>query len=312
MRDEKIAVLLPCYNESATIAKVVRDFRAALPESDIYVYDNNSSDGTGEIARQAGAIVRIESVQGKGAVVRRMFREIDADVYLMADGDDTYPAESARDLINAVLERRADMAVGDRLSTTYFTENKRMFHNFGNSLVRFLLRVLFGSNTKDVMTGYRAFSYNFVKTFPVLSNGFEIETEMTAFAADRRMHVVDVPIEYRDRPDGSESKLNTTRDGIRVLWAIAALFRYTRPMAFFGIVSAFLAAISIGFFIPVLSEYFVTGLVRRFPTLIVSGFCMIGALQSLGCGLILASLKSKDRRDFEFRLQMAQHMRNRK
>lgn len=312
MRDEKIAVLLPCYNESATIAKVVRDFRAALPESDIYVYDNNSSDGTGEIARQAGAIVRIESVQGKGAVVRRMFREIDADVYLMADGDDTYPAESARDLINAVLERKADMAVGDRLSTTYFTENKRMFHNFGNSLVRFLLRVLFGSNTKDVMTGYRAFSYNFVKTFPVLSNGFEIETEMTAFAADRRMHVVDVPIEYRDRPDGSESKLNTTRDGIRVLWAIAALFRYTRPMAFFGIVSAFLAAISIGFFIPVLSEYFVTGLVRRFPTLIVSGFCMIGALQSLGCGLILASLKSKDRRDFEFRLQIAQHMRNRK
>lgn len=312
MRDEKIAVLLPCYNESATIAKVVRDFRAALPESDIYVYDNNSSDGTGEIARQAGAIVRIESVQGKGAVVRRMFREIDADVYLMADGDDTYPAESARDLINAVLERKADMAVGDRLSTTYFTENKRMFHNFGNSLVRFLLRVLFGSNTKDVMTGYRAFSYNFVKTFPVLSNGFEIETEMTSFAADRRMHVVDVPIEYRDRPDGSESKLNTTRDGIRVLWAIAALFRYTRPMAFFGIVSAFLAAISIGFFIPVLSEYFVTGLVRRFPTLIVSGFCMIGALQSLGCGLILASLKSKDRRDFEFRLQMAQHMRNRK
>lgn len=312
MRDEKVAVLLPCYNESATIAKVVRDFRAALPESDIYVYDNNSSDGTGEIARQAGAIVRIESVQGKGAVVRRMFREIDADVYLMADGDDTYPAESARDLINAVLERKADMAVGDRLSTTYFTENKRMFHNFGNSLVRFLLRVLFGSNTKDVMTGYRAFSYNFVKTFPVLSNGFEIETEMTAFAADRRMHVVDVPIEYRDRPDGSESKLNTTRDGIRVLWAIAALFRYTRPMAFFGIVSAFLAAISIGFFIPVLSEYFVTGLVRRFPTLIVSGFCMIGALQSLGCGLILASLKSKDRRDFEFRLQIAQHMRNRK
>lgn len=312
MRDEKIAVLLPCYNESATIAKVVRDFRATLPESDIYVYDNNSSDGTGEIARQAGAIVRIESVQGKGAVVRRMFREIDADVYLMADGDDTYPAESARDLINAVLERKADMAVGDRLSTTYFTENKRMFHNFGNSLVRFLLRVLFGSNTKDVMTGYRAFSYNFVKTFPVLSNGFEIETEMTAFAADRRMHVVDVPIEYRDRPDGSESKLNTTRDGIRVLWAIAALFRYTRPMAFFGIVSAFLAAISIGFFIPVLSEYFVTGLVRRFPTLIVSGFCMIGALQSLGCGLILASLKSKDRRDFEFRLQIAQHMRNRK
>lgn len=309
-RDARIAVLIPCYNEAATISKVVRDFRSTLPEADIYVYDNNSTDGTGEIAREAGAIVRVEPVQGKGAVVRRMFREIDADVYLMADGDDTYPAESARDLINAVLERNADMAVGDRLSTTYFTENKRMFHNFGNSLVRFLLRVLFGSNTKDVMTGYRAFSYNFVKTFPVLSNGFEIETEMTAFAADRKMHVIDVPIEYRDRPDGSESKLNTTRDGIRVLWAIAALFRYTRPMAFFGIVSAFLAAISIGFFIPVLSEYFVTGLVRRFPTLIVSGFCMIGALQSLGCGLILASLKSKDRRDFEFRLQMAQHMRN--
>lgn len=306
--EPKIAVLLPCYNEEKTIAKVVGDFRAALPTAEIYVYDNNSTDGTGAAASAAGAIVRKEPVQGKGAVVRRMFREIEADVYLMADGDDTYPADAAPDLIRAVLEGRADMAVGDRLSTTYFTENKRPFHNFGNSLVRFLLKSLFGSGTKDVMTGYRAFSYNFVKTFPVLSKGFEIETEMTAFAADRRMHVVDVPIEYRDRPEGSESKLNTTRDGIKVLWAIAALFRYTRPMAFFGLAAGLLAVLACVLFIPVFREYLITGLVPKFPTLIVSGFCMVAALLSLMCGLVLASLKSKDRRDFEFRLQMSERM----
>ena len=216
-KDPVIAVLLPCYNEAQTIAKVVQDFRAALPTADIYVYDNNSTDGTADIASAAGAIVRHEYVQGKGAVVRRMFREIDADVYVMSDGDDTYPADMAPELVRAVLRQNADMAVGDRLSTTYFTENKRLFHNFGNTLVRALLKILFRSDTKDVMTGLRAFSYNFVKTFPVLSNGFEIETEMTAHAADRKLYVVDIPIQYRDRPEGSVSKLNTTRDGARAV-----------------------------------------------------------------------------------------------
>ena len=305
MRDPVIAVLIPCYNEARTIRKVVSDFRRALPEAEVYVYDNNSTDDTAREACAAGAVVRREPVQGKGAVVRRMFREIDADVYLMADGDDTYPAESARDLVDAVLEQGADMAVGDRLSTTYFTENKRPFHNFGNSLVRFLLKSLFRSGTKDVMTGYRAFSYQFAKTFPVLSTGFQIETEMTVHAADRRMHVVDVPIEYRDRPEGSVSKLDTTRDGIRVLWAIAALFRYCRPLQFFGIVAALLAALSAAMFAPVLREYLATGLVSKFPTLIVSGFCMTGGLLSLVCGLVLWALREKDRRDFEWRLQQA-------
>lgn len=307
MHDENktIAVLIPCWNEAGTIGKVVRDFRKALPGADIYVYDNNSTDGTADIARSAGAIVRMEPVQGKGAVVRRMFREIDADVYVMADGDDTYPADFAPALVDAVLSHGADMAVGDRLSTTYFTENKRPFHNFGNVLVRFLLRKLFQSDTKDVMTGYRAFSYSFVKTFPVLSGGFEIETEMTVHAADRRLHVVDVPVEYRDRPDGSESKLDTTRDGIRVLWAIGALFRYCKPLQFFGAVSALLAVFAAILFAPVLCEYLSTGFVDRFPTLIVSGLCMVASLQVLACGIVLETLRAKDRRDFEWRLQQA-------
>lgn len=305
-KDPVIAVLLPCYNEAQTIAKVVQDFRAALPAADIYVYDNNSTDGTAETASAAGAIVRHEYVQGKGAVVRRMFREIDADVYVMSDGDDTYPADMAPELVRAVLERNADMAVGDRLSTTYFTENKRLFHNFGNTLVRFLLKILFRSDTKDVMTGLRAFSYNFVKTFPVLSNGFEIETEMTAHAADRKLYVVDIPIQYRDRPEGSVSKLNTTRDGARVLFKIAALFRYCRPMLFFCLIALALLLLAAGFFIPVLTEYFRTGLVPKIPTLIVSGFCAIASLLSLISGLILGALKDKDRRDFEWRLQQAE------
>lgn len=302
---DTIAVLIPCYNESQTIAKVVRDISAALPEAAVYVYDNNSTDGTGELARAAGAIVRQEYKQGKGNVIRRMFREIDARCYLMLDGDDTYPASAARDLVSLVLDRGADMVVGDRLSSTYFQENKRPFHNFGNSLVRTAINGLFHSDIKDMMTGYRAFSYQFVKTFPVLSSGFEIETEMSIHAVDRKMYVENVVVDYRDRPEGSESKLNTYSDGIRVLLTIARLFRVYCPLRFFGLLALALAAVSMVLFLPILATYLSTGLVPRFPTLIVSGFIMVAALQSLFGGLLLDNIRQKDCRDFEFKLQQA-------
>lgn len=264
---DKIAVLIPCYNESRTIEKVVTDFRRVLPEAVIYVYDNNSSDGTDEIARRAGAIVRYERQQGKGNVIRRMFREISAECYIMTDGDDTYPAESAPEMARMVLEEQADMVVGDRLSSTYFQENKRPFHNFGNSLVRKAINVLFRSSVKDIMTGYRAFSYQFVKSFPVLSEGFEIETEMSIHAVDKNMRIDHVVVDYRNRPVGSQSKLNTFSDGIKVLRMILKLFRIYRPMAFFGLISLLLALTAGLFFIPVFLEYLRTGLVARFPTI---------------------------------------------
>ena len=300
---DRVAVLIPCYNESRTIEKVVRDFRRALPEAAIYVYDNNSSDGTAEIAANAGAIVRRERMQGKGNVIRRMFREIDADCYVMADGDDTYPAENAPELVRLVLEEQADMVVGDRLSSTYFTENKRPFHNVGNSLVRASINMLFRSEIKDIMTGYRAFSYAFVKTYPVLSRGFEIETDMSIHAINRNMLVRNVVIDYRDRPDGSVSKLNTYSDGAKVLLTIARLFKNYRPFAFFGVISLVLALLSAGFMIPVLSEFLATGLVPRFPTLIVCAVTLLAALLLFISGLILSTLQEKDKRDFEFQLQ---------
>lgn len=300
---DRVAVLIPCYNESRTIEKVVRDFRRALPEAAIYVYDNNSSDGTAEIAANAGAIVRRERMQGKGNVIRRMFREIDADCYVMADGDDTYPAENAPELVRLVLEEQADMVVGDRLSSTYFTENKRPFHNVGNSLVRASINMLFRSEIKDIMTGYRAFSYAFVKTYPVLSQGFEIETDMSIHAINRNMLVRNVVIDYRDRPDGSVSKLNTYSDGVKVLLTIARLFKNYRPFAFFGVISLVLALLSAGFMIPVLSEFLATGLVPRFPTLIVCAVTLLAALLLFISGLILSTLQEKDKRDFEFQLQ---------
>ena len=300
---DRVAVLIPCYNESRTIEKVVRDFRRALPEAAIYVYDNNSSDGTAEIAANAGAIVRRERMQGKGNVIRRMFREIDADCYVMADGDDTYPAENAPELVRLVLEEQADMVVGDRLSSTYFTENKRPFHNVGNSLVRASINMLFRSEIKDIMTGYRAFSYAFVKTYPVLSRGFEIETDMSIHAINRNMLVRNVVIDYRDRPDGSVSKLNTYSDGVKVLLTIARLFKNYRPFAFFGVISLVLALLSAGFMIPVLSEFLSTGLVPRFPTLIVCAVTLLAALLLFISGLILSTLQEKDKRDFEFQLQ---------
>ena len=300
---DKIAVLVPCYNESRTIKKVVEDFKRVLPEAVIYIYDNNSTDGTDEIARGAGAIVCYEYKQGKGNVIRRMFRDIDAECYIMIDGDDTYPAEAAPEMVKMVFEQNADMVVGDRLSSTYFTENKRPFHNFGNSLVRKSIHVLFETDIKDIMTGYRAFSYLFVKTFPVLSKGFEIETEMSIHAADKNMQVENVVIEYRDRPEGSVSKLNTFSDGFRVLKTIARLYQTYKPMNFFGIIAAVLALLSIGFMIPILIQYGQTGLVPHFPTLIACGFVMLAAIQSFFSGLILTTLGQKNRQDFEMQLQ---------
>lgn len=300
---DKIAVLIPCYNESQSIAKVVRDISAALPGAVVYVYDNNSTDGTGELAQQAGAVVRREYRQGKGNVIRRMFREIDAQCYLMLDGDDTYPASAAPEMVRLVLEQGADMVVGDRLSSTYFQENKRPFHNFGNSLVRASINGLFHSNIRDIMTGYRAFSYQFVKTFPVLSAGFEIETEMTIHAVDKKMYVENVVVDYRDRSEGSQSKLNTYSDGAKVLLTIVRLFRSYCPLRFFGLLALLLAAVSMGLFIPILVTYVQTGLVPRFPTLIVSGFVMVAALMSLFGGLLLDNVRQKDCRDFEFKLQ---------
>lgn len=306
---DKIAVLIPCYNESQTIEKVVRDWKRELPEAAIYVYDNNSTDHTDDIARAAGATVRYEYQQGKGNVIRRMFREIDALCYIMIDGDDTYPAEMGREMADLVLKRNVDMVVGDRLSSTYFEENKRPFHNFGNSLVRGTINKLFRSNIRDIMTGYRAFSYEFVKSFPVLSKGFEIETEMSIHAVDKNMNVENVIIEYRDRPEGSESKLNTYSDGFKVLKTIGRLYRNYKPMQFFGIVALVLMVISAAMFIPVLAIYIQTGLVPNFPTLIVSGFIALAALESLFSGMILSTLAEKERQEFEFRLQLVRMMK---
>ena len=310
---DKVAVLIPCYNEAATIKKVVEDFKRVLPEGGvIYVYDNNSKDGTAEIARAAGAVVRHEYQQGKGNVIRRMFREIDAECYLMADGDDTYPAEHAPEMIDLVLNRQVDMVVGDRLSSTYFEENKRPFHNFGNSIVRWSINTIFKSDIKDVMTGYRAFSYRFVKTFPVVSKGFEIETEMTIHSVTKNMFVRNELVDYRDRPDGSESKLNTVSDGIKVLLTIFNLFRNYKPLQFFSILALVLLVLATAVFIPlVLIPFWQTGLVERFPTLIVCGFVVLAALLSFFNGMVLDAITQKERREFEFRLMQVHDMERR-
>lgn len=298
MMDE-IAVLIPCYNEEKTIEKVISDSRRALPDATIYVYNNNSNDQTAILAERAGAVVRNEYMQGKGNVIRRMFREIDARCYVMVDGDDTYPMEAAPEMVDKVLNHNADMVVGDRLSSTYFSENKRPFHNFGNSLVRGTINRFFNCDVRDIMTGYRAFSYDFVKTFPILSRGFEIETEMTIHAVYNNMQIDNVIIDYRDRPDGSTSKLNTYSDGFKVLRTIARLFRNYKPMQYFGALAVILFAISLGFFIPVFHDYLQTGLVSRFPTLIVCGFVMIASLLSLFAGMILSNQEKNNRRTFE-------------
>ena len=300
MKTKKIAVLIPCYNESKTIEKVINDYKKALPDADIYVYDNNSTDDTDKLAKKAGAIVRYEYKQGKGNVIRSMFKQIDADCYIMVDGDDTYSSKNAKEMCNLILDGKADMVIGDRLSSTYFTENKRLFHNFGNKLVRFLINTLFRSNIKDIMTGYRVFNYDFVKTFPILSKGFEIETEMTIHALDKNFLLKEIPVDYSDRPDGSESKLSTFRDGIRVLKTIARLFKEYKPSIFFGIFSLLFLVISIILSVPVFKEYFETGLVPRFPTLIFAGFMLIISILMFMCGLILEIIVKKHRQLFEY------------
>ena len=301
MRKEKktIAVLIPCYNESKTIEKVVKDYKKALPEADIYVYDNNSTDGTDKIAKKAGAIVKYEYRQGKGNVIRSMFRDIDADCYLMIDGDDTYPAENAREMCDLVLDGKADMVIGDRLSSTYFTENKRPFHNLGNRMVRFLINKLFKNNVKDIMTGYRAFSYEFVKGFPVLSKGFEIETEMTIHAVDKNYNLVEVPVTYRDRPEGSVSKLNTYSDGFKVLKTIATLFKEYKPALFFNLFAFIFLVAALVLGIPVVNEYFKTGLVPRFPSLIVASIFSVICLLLWITGIILQVIVKKHRQLYE-------------
>ncbi len=301
---DKIAVLIPCYNESKTVAKVIRDMKKALPEAVIYVYDNNSTDGTDEIARKEGAVVRYEYQQGKGNVIRSMFRDIDAQCYLMVDGDDTYPAEFAAEMCSKVLEKGTDMVVGDRLSSTYFTENKRPFHNFGNSIVRGSINRLFKSNIKDIMTGYRAMSYRFVKTFPVLSRNFEIETEMTIHAIDKNMQVENVVIEYRDRPEGSESKLNTYADGFKVLKTIVKMFKNYKPLEFFSLIAAVLFVVGMAFFIPVLVHFLEVGTVEKIPTLIVSGFVILTAIICCFPGSSFLHWSNQHKQDFEYQTQM--------
>lgn len=308
MENKKIAVLIPCYNESQTIAKVIADFNEVLPEAEIYVYDNNSTDGTDKIARESGAIVRYEYQQGKGNVVRRMFREIDADCYLLVDGDDTYPANHAREMVKWVLEKNVDMVIGDRLSTTYFTENKRAFHNFGNKVVRGLINGIFGGKVKDIMTGYRAFSPLFVKNFPVISKGFEIETEMTIYALDKNIYIKEIPVEYRDRPEGSQSKLNTISDGLKVLNMIVQLYREYRPLGFFTCIAAILGAAGVIMFIPVFMDYLNTGLVERFPTLIVAGFIVVAALLFWMCGVILQVVVKKHKQLAEVQMNLVAKM----
>lgn len=295
----KTAVLIPCYNESMTIKKVVNDFQKALPNADIYVYDNNSTDGTDEIAKREGAIVRYEYKQGKGNVVRSMFRDIDADCYIMVDGDDTYPAEAAIEMEKLVLDGKADMVIGDRLSSTYFTENKRPFHNSGNKFMRKAINTIFSSNLHDILTGMRAFGYDFVKSYPIISKGFELETEMSIFALDHNFKIAEIPIDYRDRMEGSESKLNTYSDGAKVIKVIITLFRDTKPLKFFSIITGILFIIALAYFIPILISYFNTGYVFRIPTLIMAAVAFLMAVMIFLSGLILQVLKKQHDQNFE-------------
>lgn len=299
MNDKKIAVLIPCYNEELTVEKTVSDFKRVLPNADIYVYNNNSKDRTKELALKAGAIVKDEYRQGKGAVVRSMFRDIDADVYIMVDGDDTYPAEEVEGLITPVLEGKADMVIGDRLSSTYYTENKRPFHNFGNSLVKGLINFLFKSNLNDIMTGYRSFSKKFVKCMSVMSDGFQIETEMTIFALTNNMQVVNVPITYRDRPEGSESKLNTFSDGFKVLLTLFNLFKDNRPFLFFGSISIVIFIIGLLIGIPVIDEFIKTAYITKVPSAILAAALMLNAFLMFSVGIILDAIKNQKRYLFE-------------
>jgi len=299
---DKIAVLIPCYNEEKTIYKVVSEARAALPEAVIYVYDNNSTDDTVNQAKNAGAIVRYEHRQGKGYVIRRMFREIDALCYIMVDGDDTYPMTNVREMADKVLKEHVDMVVGDRLSSTYFKENKRLFHNTGNTIVRNSINSLFNCDIKDIMTGFRALSYEFVKSYPVLSRGFEIETEMTIHAVFNEMDIANVVVDYRDRPEGSVSKLNTYSDGIKVLALIVKLYKNYKPQAFFSLIALLMTFVAMSMFAWVFARFLNSGLVENMPTLIVCGFIELAAVQAFFSGMILSDMVTKNRRDFEMNL----------
>ncbi len=299
---DNIAILIPCYNEEKTIETVVKSFKQVLPEAVVYVYDNNSTDQTVSLAQQAGAVVRYESMQGKGNVIRRMFREIDAEIYVLVDGDDTYPAEHVSQMIDCVRNNGTDMVIGDRLSTSYFTENKRRFHNFGNKLVRDLITMFWNIKINDIMTGYRVFSRKFVKLFPVMSANFEIETEMTIHALDKRFKIEQIPIDYKDRPAGSISKLNTFSDGMSVLKTIILLFKEYKPFHFFGVVAAILLIMAIVLFIPIFVEYIQIGLVPRFPTLFIAIFFALSALLSFFTGLILDVITIKSRKLYELKL----------
>ncbi len=308
----KIAVLIPCYNEASTIEKVIKDFKTNLPEADIFVYDNNSTDGTDAIAKNERAIVRYEYRQGKGNVIRSMFRDIDADCYVMVDGDDTYPATAAREMVSLVINKGADMVIGDRLSSTYFVENKRPFHNTGNIFVKKLVNAFFKGNITDIMTGYRAFSSLFVKGFPVLSKGFEIETEMTIHALDNNLRVVTLPVEYRDRPKNSFSKLNTFSDGIKVLKSIFILFKDYKPLQFFSIIAAIFLLLGVAFLVPVVLTYARTGLVPQIPTFIVSTVMFILSVLSFVCGLILDTVSKNNRQTFEIQMNIIKILMNNK
>ena len=309
---DKIAVLIPCYNEAKTVEKVIKDFKKALPEATIYVYDNNSNDGTDEIARKAGAVVRYERKQGKGNVIRTMFREIDAECYIMTDGDDTYPAEDARKMCDLVLNKNVDMVIGDRLSSTYFEENKRPFHNVGNVVVRGLINLIYKSKIRDVMTGYRAFSYRFVKTFPVLSKGFEIETEMTIHTLDKNLNWENVIIEYRDRPKGSFSKLNTYADGARVIKTIITLYKNYKPFSFFLWIALICGIIGTAFLIPVLIGYVNSGLGPKMRSFVASVFFYMCMVQSFFGGMILQTTINNSRREFEIKLNEFEDRKNSK
>lgn len=298
----ELSILIPCYNEEKTIKKVINDFRNIFPKAFIYVYDNNSSDNTYKIAKGEGAIVKKVCQQGKGNVVRQMFRDIDSKCYVLVDGDDTYEATDALFMVDLIINDGIDMVIGDRLSSTYDKENKRLFHSFGNKLVKKSINILFRSNVEDIMTGYRAFSYDFVKTFPVLSKGFEIETEMTIHAIDKRLNFKSIPIGYRDRPEGSKSKLNTIVDGIKVMFTILKFFITYRPLHFFSWLALLLILVATGFFIPVFIEYLDAGEVPNFPTLIVCGFTVIAAIQSFFTGLILQTIVQKNKQDFELEM----------
>ncbi len=307
---DRVAILIPCFNEAQTVETVVRDFRQAFPDGVVYVYDNNSTDGTAAKAEAAGAVVRYESLQGKGNVIRRMFQEVDAECYILVDGDDTYPASAAPAMAGLVLERQTDMVVGDRLSSTYFRENRRPFHNFGNRLVRSSINRAFHSNIRDIMTGYRAFSYRFVKTFPVLSRGFEIETEMTIHAISMNMAIENVIVDYRDRPTGSQSTLNTLSDGKKVMMPMFNLYRGCKPLQFFSLLALLLFLAAAVVFVPaVLIPYYHTGLVENFPTLIACGFAGLASLISFFNGMVLDAIRQKERREFEFRLAAVRYFR---